>query len=790
MVLSVISSVSAADLNSTNNLNNNLSISSTSSNSLTGSNSVYYVSPNGYGSGSSADSPTNWNNAYWQLNDGGTIYFTQGTYTNIVNQNINKNLTLSNYDNGKVILDASHNGYFFYCPGSSNSLTVNGLTFIGGTGYSGSDTYNQLYGGCIYSKGYLNLVNSKFMGNSAVTGACVYASNVSAIDCSFTGNTASYSSGAVYTSYGYFKNSNFTSNRVTVQEAGAVRCLNDGTFINCVFTGNSAPYLAGALYCKCATINSCSFVGNRLTSGGSGGAVVCDDGNILFSNFTGNGGSEYSGAVQCGGTLDVTSSTFMGNSASKFGGALGTTDGTIVGSIFIYNSAPKGNSISYSNSLSADYNWWGENNPFDENNNEIYYHFWDFSGNDIGYTITPNNWIILSGSTSKSSIKPEESIILTVNLNTCKTSSGSVINLPSNIGVPVRTVSYSCSEGNFSKYSQIFTKTVTNTYTPNNDVGLVNLTISMDKQVLTLPVTVAPDQPLSTSIINTFLNTTVNGTVIIYVTSPNNIVNTGSVNLFYNNKAISTAYVKNGEAVLSVAGLPLGNYTVNAFYFGKNLFSDDSKILNLTINALTVEDNSSYLIVNNFSEMYGAGKNFTGFLVDVNGNPIVGQHVNLYLHRVGSWNKTYWATTGLNGEFNLPINLAPGNFTILSSYYGDGKYLASNYSLNFINIGAVVKSPTTISLNPFVHAFGSGNNLTGRLINSKTGDPIVGQHVSLNLHRVGSWNKTYWVTTGLNGEFNLPINLSRGGYDVISSYSGTYLYNASMVKSTLTVYQK
>jgi 5'(3')-deoxyribonucleotidase len=71
---------------------NNIYVSTTGSNTATGT---------------QAD-PTDWTTAYSNIIDGGTIYFTSGTY-NIINQNIAKNITLSSY-NGNVILDANKNG--------------------------------------------------------------------------------------------------------------------------------------------------------------------------------------------------------------------------------------------------------------------------------------------------------------------------------------------------------------------------------------------------------------------------------------------------------------------------------------------------------------------------------------------------------------------------------------------------------------------------------------------------------------------------------------------------------
>ena len=806
--LIVISSVSAADTNDTSlsdvssvsDVNGSISdvnLKTSSSDNLKTSSNVYYISPNGNGDGSSSNTPTSWSNAYWNLNNGGTVYFTSGTYTNIVNQPIGKNITLSSYNGADVFLNAGNNGCLFYCTDSSCTLTLNGLTFMNGKGYSdSSNTYNQLYGGAIFSLGSVNINNCKFMSNNAVSGGAVYGNNVIVTESSFTSNRASYTSAAIYAkNYCSLTNSSFTANTVTVQEAGAVRSVGDCVITNCNFTANNAPYLAGAVMAKNAVITGSNFMGNYLTatdSPGSAGAVytekTCD---VTDSSFTGNRAG-YGGALQVAGKANVKNSIFIGNTATIYGGAINGRNSTVSGSVFLYNSAPKGNAICYTIDVSADYNWWGENKPFDsETNNLIYYFTWDKSGNDIGYNVKPNNWVILTGSLSSNTIKSGQSTVLTIGLNSYNTISGSTGTLPSTVSLPWRNVIYTCSNGNLNSTSQSIKTIVTNTYTADNTIGLSNITVMVDKQSLKIPVTITePDQPVPTSITNTELVGYENGTVTINVVSDNGIVNSGSVNLFYNNSAISTSYLRNGEASLSLNGLQPGNYSVIAFYFGKNGYADDSKALNLTVKSI-VNVNKTELTVYNFTEKYGTHNNFTGKLIDSAGNPIIGQHVALNLTRLSNGaSKVYWVTTDTNGEFLQEINLSPGNYTGSATYSGNKNYQASNSGIANIIVTRNTLVNTTISVNSFNHPYGSGNNLTGKLINAETGEPLVGQHIALNLTRYSNKaSKVYWVTTDILGEYQLAINLTPGGYMVSSSYAGTNEYNSSSVRSTFTVSQ-
>jgi hypothetical protein len=66
-----------------------------------------YINTTGTSTEGTPENPSNWTYAYENIADGGTIYFTNGTYTNIINQTIIKNLTLTSYNDGNVIIDTN-----------------------------------------------------------------------------------------------------------------------------------------------------------------------------------------------------------------------------------------------------------------------------------------------------------------------------------------------------------------------------------------------------------------------------------------------------------------------------------------------------------------------------------------------------------------------------------------------------------------------------------------------------------------------------------------------------------
>jgi hypothetical protein len=289
----------------------------------------------------------------------------------------------------------------------------------------------------------------------------------------------------------------------------------------------------------------------------------------------------------------------------------------------------------------------------------------------------------------------------------------------------------------------------------------------------------------ATTITNTNLTTIVNGTVIIYVVDGDTIVNTGTVNLFLDNKAIGTGYVHNGQAIINITGVKPGNYTVTAFYFNKDPFDSTSKNLPLTVLANNTTINT-ILTGENLTITYGTPCNYTGKLVDTNGNPVIGQHIALNLTRIDTGkSKVYWATTNLKGEFQLEIHLAPAKYTISASFPGSKNYTASNATINTVT---VYKTDSIIEANMFNHTVNAGLNFTGKLYANNTLAPIIGQHIALNLTRLSSGaSKVYWATTNLQGEFQLPINLAIGKYTITCSYNGNNLYYPSTDKATVFV---
>ncbi len=141
-------------------------------------NDDFYISPNGTGNGTSIDDCANWAYAYDNIASAKTIYLTPGTYYDIVNESITKQINIIG-DN--AIIDLNKSGYAFHVNVANAiisgitfmnaySITTNGgcinwngingvlsdCTFINNTG----DKFNDVY----YNTN-LNLTNNTFYGS-------------------------------------------------------------------------------------------------------------------------------------------------------------------------------------------------------------------------------------------------------------------------------------------------------------------------------------------------------------------------------------------------------------------------------------------------------------------------------------------------------------------------------------------------------------------------------------------------------------------------------------------------
>ena len=194
---------------------------------------------------------------------------------------------------------------------------------------------NGIAGAVYINSGNGSVVNCNFVNNSAnhINGGAVHISsgNVAVVNCNFTNNSATNKGGAIhYTDCSNCSiiNSSFINN--TVNEYGGGLYLYNVTIniINCTFENNTAVDEGGAIVSfgfSNYTIDKSVFSNNH------GGAIsiikshespICHIGKISNSIFKNNVEEGDGGAIGGWAPIIIHNSTFIGNTATGFGGAI------------------------------------------------------------------------------------------------------------------------------------------------------------------------------------------------------------------------------------------------------------------------------------------------------------------------------------------------------------------------------------------------------------------------------------------------------------------------------------
>lgn len=268
-----------------------------------------------------------------------------------------------------------------------------------------------------------------------------------------------------------------------------------------------------------------------------------------------------------------------------------------------------------------------------------------------------------------------------------------------------------------------------------------------------------------------------------------NVMN-GTVYIYVNSNYIGSANVTNGKSEYTWTPTKSGIYEIYSEYAGNHYYepSTTNSIKVSVKDYIPETPNSTELSANPFVETFGQGKNFTATLLDLNGKPIIGQHVAIKLSRNNGQFKTYWTTTDTDGNAMLQINLSPGSYKAEVNYGGNKQYNASAINSTIIvNSASDNRTGVVLTTNKFSQPYGAGQNFTGTLKDT-FGNLLIGQHVAVNLTRLSNGaSKIYWVTTDTDGAFQLQINLGLGEYTAQCSYGGTSKYQPASAGNTISV---
>ena len=667
------------------------------------------------------------------------------------------------------------------------------------------DNAANYYGGAIFNWDDLQVTNSAFDGNDILVrniramdnvdhgGAAIYNWKNGKLDISksnFTNNIKNYKNGnllvgAVATigdatiSDSYFvNNSGRWGGALSVMGGESSSATNfidiDGTkFVNNSALYGGAMFVWGSNYSISNSVfdnNSAFGKGNMTPNNNNGGALVVTQGNIpisgtiINSNFT-NNKAQYGGAAWINeGTVDISNSNFINNTATVEAGAIGfepaytKITATVYGTNFINNTAGvNGGAIYSSGDLRI------SDSDFDNNKAQkadiIYSNInglLSINGNNYSnYTENKAPIINLAGIETISS---DGGVIITVldnkTVNVCY---GDVVTLHAIItvdGVLVanQDLSFSVYNGEdvvVCKANSLLNGSYVATYKIND---VINKTVSI--------VYDGPEVHINTGILNVSkanpdltvgaLNITVGDLEIITVTGPKDA--TGLITLTLNGiDYILPIY--NGEAKFYFQDLVYGTYDVSASYSGDNhyvaaenstVFKVDKVLANLNIHVEDITFGENGLVIITLPS------DIDGSIVTVNVN-----------------GKVYPVDIE-NGFGKLPLReLDAGDYTISAVFAGNDKYLPG------VSNALLTVSKADPALNVLISDVGYDGvfNINVAL----TGVDAIG----LNGNVIVTVNNKNYSVNIVNGKGTaVGVKLAAGTYDFTAAWAGNDNYNA------------
>jgi predicted outer membrane repeat protein len=277
----------------------------------------------------------------------GTLDVTNGTFTD--NTAFDEGGGIFNYGtltltNSSFSGDSADNGGAI---SNHGTLDLTDGTFSGNFALSGGGIYNNV-------SGMLTVTDSIFSGNgNGIPGGAIYnGGSLDVTGSNFSGNFAEEGAGIYNQGMLTVTNSTFSSNNTSeIGRGGGITNYNTLTVSNTSFSGNSSPQGGGIYNYAILNVIHSTFQANgssAIVGGIVGGGIFNDTIGTLTvtkSTFSDNSTLDSGGGIRNNGTLQVTDSSFSGNSA-EFGGGIyngGTLE--VTNSTFSANGAEYGGGI-------------------------------------------------------------------------------------------------------------------------------------------------------------------------------------------------------------------------------------------------------------------------------------------------------------------------------------------------------------------------------------------------------------------------------------------------------------
>ena len=677
--------------------------------------------------------------------------------------------------------DALRYGGAIFTYGNANTY-INDSTFINNT--------SKHYGGAINSAKTLEILNSTFIANKAVSSEIeeVQIGSSTATNPAEGGVISAFSNVTI-------KDSRFINN--TAENAGVMYQYNREGYINissCEFINNTGLDSFGVLDVTTNLfIDNSSFVNNSAKAGTTGAIGSYQNITVRNSSFINNSATGTNTSRSTGGAIRnfgdnvlIEDSIFANNSADE-GGAIFTpfdTNLTVVNSTFSSNSANNGGAINQDN-----YRYW-EGGHDKGNASIIDCRFTDNTAKNGGAIYNRNSTFNIQGS----------------NFTNNKASNGSAIrDYGGIVNLADSTLRYDdeldAIVGNviirnstiLEKNHDVTLDYINHNRTANNTVNGTNGSAGGNSSV---PVNGTngsaggnssagnSTSPKSTSLKISANNIRVGSNEVINftLTSSDNLKLSGKIDVKVGTKSYNVT-VSNGKGSLTLKGLSIGSYTVTANYNGNSTYNKSSASAKFSVSdvigtrIIYSDMNTSPVNINTQGRI---GNYFVVKLVDGNGKALAGLPI-----KIGFNGKIYDKFTTSNGMAKLQINLKKeGTYTFAICFLGDDDY---NGSFEVAKITVNKKNPkpnkanesatgSSLSINKTLHKIKTNiiyedmNTVSVHAADGRIGKYFVvklvdsnGKALSKLPIKIGFNGKIYDKNTTSDGSARLQINLAKAG---------------------------
>lgn len=219
-----------------------------------------------------------------------------------------------------------------------------------------------------------------------------------------------------------------------------------------------------------------------------------------------------------------------------------------------------------------------------------------------------------------------------------------------------------------------------------------------------------------------------------------------TITFSFNNKNYTTVTDSNGKAYLNLTLNP-GLYNIRATYNGSSEFIKAS-----IYSLVAISGNVFNLFANDIVMYFKNGTKYYARLLDHNNKPLFNRTISLKIHGV-----TYNRTTDKDGWVKLNINLSPGVYEIIASYFPES-------SLENMFIKSYIKVLSTLEGKNLVKYYKNNLQFHVKVLDNK-GKPIINSTVEMNIYGV-----FYKRKTDENGWASLNINLNPNNYILTATH--------------------